>query len=230
LGQERNPVKIPPSDAIQNYLTKTKAYSTLYNGKIEKSYDVLYANHPYLGADKHVQGTLCYNEVVYHDILMRLDLNRDELTVFSPDKRYHIVLEIEKFNYAIFNGYTIITSMDESNVDSKYRILLKDGVYPVVKQYKGRVEAEQVSAIAIKQYFRFKEQFFVYINGIAYQVKNKNALLKLFPDKKKELNEFAKKQKLSFWEQNIEHAIIALVNHYESLISGTQMTQKTQIK
>jgi len=47
-------------------------------------------------------------------------------------------------------------------------------------------------------------------------VKNKNSVLKLFPDKRKELNEFAKQHKLNFKNQ-IEQSIVDLVTHYENL-------------
>jgi len=213
-AQERGMTKIPPTDAIQSYISETKEYAALFNGKIETPYDRVFINHPYLGADQYVQGTLCYNEVVYHDIWMRLDLNRDELAVYSPDKRNRIVLEIEKFNYAVMNGFTIIASTNESNVGSKYLLLLKDGAYPFVKQFRVTVK-EEIQHLTLKRFFRFQEQYFLTVDGIAYPVKNKNAVLKLFPDRKKELNDFVKQQKLRFNAQQFEQSMVALVKQCE---------------
>ena len=102
-AQDKGIATIPPPDAIQSYLSETQKNAALYNGKVETPYDHRFENHPYLETDQFVKGTLCYNHVVYQDIFMRFDLYRDELTVFSPDKPYRIVLDKEKFDYAVLN-------------------------------------------------------------------------------------------------------------------------------
>jgi len=216
-AQEAGLAKVPPSDAIQSYLSATKEYAALFSGKTETLYDRTFTNHPCLETDRYVQGTLCYNEVVYQDIFMRLDLYRDELTVFSPEKPYHIVLENEKFNYAVLHGLTLILSASEAKTGLKYMVLIDGGPYPFVKQYRLSVR-EEYFGVTLFRSFRTQEQYFIYINDTAYPVKNKNALLKLFPDRKKELNEYAKQHKLNFKTQ-FEQSIIALINQYENLTS-----------
>jgi len=216
-AQDAGIAKIPPTDAIQSYLSATKEYAALFSGKAEAPYDRQFTNHPYFETDQYRQGTLCYNDVIYQDIFMRLDLFRDELTVFSPDKPYRIVLENEKFNYAVLNGFTFILSPNEAKTGLKYMVLIDNGLYPFVKQYRLSVR-EEYAGIILTRSFRFQEQYFIYINDTAYPVKNKNALLKLFPDRKKELNEYAKQHKLNFKAQ-YEQSVIALINHYENLTS-----------
>jgi hypothetical protein len=215
-AQENNATKIHPSDAIQDYMSGTKEYAALFNGKVETPYDRPFANHPYLETDRFVQGTLCYDGVVYQDVFMRLDLYRDELTVYYPERPFRIVLENENFSYAVLNGFTIIAPNGEPKSGPKYILLVHGGLYPVVKQYRGSIREEFVSTVSFKRYFRFQEQYFVYINETAYPVKNKKSLLKLFPDRKKELNEYARQHRLNFRSQ-FEQSAIALVNHYENL-------------
>ena len=216
-AQDAGIAKVPPSDAIQSYLSETKEYAALFSGKTEAPYDRTFTNHPYFETDQYRQGVLCYNEVVYQDIFMRLDLFRDELTVFSPNKPYRIVLENEKFSYAILNGFTFILSPNEAKTGSKFMILIHDGSYPFVKQYRLSVK-EEFFGITLSRSFRTQEQYFIYINNTAYPVKNKNTLLKLFPDRKKELNEYAKQHKLNF-KAFFEQSVITLVDHYENLTS-----------
>ena len=212
LGQDKDITRIPPTEAIQDYLSQTKEYTALYNGKIVTPYDKVYTNHAYLVTDKYVSGTLCYNDVVYSDVNMRLDLFRDELSIMPPDKPFPVVLESRKLNYALLSGVTVIAN--PTNTGQQYGILIDDGICPVVKQFRVTVK-EEYAGIELRWTFRFQEQYFVYINGIASPVKNKNALLKLFPDKRKELNDFAKQHKLNFRAQ-IEQSIVALINHYEN--------------
>jgi len=207
----------PPDSFVQGYLSDTKEFAILYSGKTVVPYDRPFANHPYFESGVYVKGTLCYNHVVYPDVYMRLDLYRDELSVFFAAKPYHIVLEKEKFKYAILNGSTIVLSVGENDSNSKFLVLLQDGTYPVVRKYKLSIyEDRQSDSRFIIRSFRTQTQYAVYINGVPYTVKNKKSVLKLFADRKKELNEFAKQHKLDFSRQP-EQSIIALVNHYEML-------------
>ena len=64
--------------------------------------------------------------------------------------------------------------------------------------------------------FSIQRQYDIYVNGVPHTVKNLNSILKLFPDKRKELNEFAKQRRLNF-KEHIELSIIAMVNHYEAM-------------
>ena len=215
-SQDQRMARIPSGDAIQQYLSEAKEYAVLFNGKIETPYEKPFANHPYLATNQYVQGALCYNGVVYQDVFMRLDLFRDELTVFFPGKPYRIVLEPEKFNYAVLSGFTVIASTREPPVRSSYVLLLKDGCYPVVKQYRGAVR-EEVTNLELRRNVRFQEQYFVYVDGVARPVNSKNALLKLFADRKKELNAYARQHKLSFRSQSHAQSVIALIDYYETL-------------
>lgn len=203
--------------AGRNYMSSTKEFAALYNGRIETPYDRPFANHPYFETNRYVPGTLCYNQVVYPDILMRFDLYRNEFTISSPDKPYPIVLENKKFNYAVLNGSTIVLSANENDSREQFLVLLHNGLFPVVKKYNVAIVSQESDRKLIKL-FRIQNQYAIYIEGIPYPVKSKNSILKLFPDRKKELNEFVGQQKLNFKDQ-IEQSIIALASYYENLIN-----------
>jgi len=215
-AQEKDIAQIPPTNAIQDYLSAAKGYAALFSGKIETPFDSRrFVNHAFFETEQYVKGVLCYNQVIYPDIFMRLDLYRDELTVvFSPSSP-RVVLEKDKFNYAVFNGSTLIVSRYASDTGWQYMLLIDDGRYPFVKKYRVTVR-EELSNTDVKRHFRFQEQYFIYIDETAYPVKNKNSLLKLFPDRKKELNEYARQHKLNFKAQ-FEQSVVELVNYYESL-------------
>jgi hypothetical protein len=208
---------IPSDNVVHNYLTKAKEYATLYSGATEIPYNKRFKNHPYFESNKFVSGTLGYNHVEYKDILMRFDLFRNELTVVSPDKPNQIiVLNNKKFDYAILNGSTIVVSVDEMNSKEQFFVLLQNGNNPVVIKYNLTME-DEVSGRTIISSFRIQKQYAVYINDVPHTVKNKSSVIKLFPDKRKELNAFAKQRKLDF-NDRFEQSIIAIVNHYESIV------------
>ena len=216
-AQENRIANLPSTGAVQSYFSKTKEYAALYNGKVITPYDRRFTNHPCFETNSYVAGTLCYNHVVYSDVLMRFDLYRDELTVISPDVPHRIVLNNEKFNYAVLNGSTIIKSVDEKTSKVKFLVLLHTGICPVVKKHRISIVEKHEERI-LTNTFNIQNQYAIYKDGIPYAVKNKNSILKLFPDRKKELNEFARQHKLNFKSQ-IEQSIIDMVTHYENLTS-----------
>jgi hypothetical protein len=215
-AQETGLAGIPSDNFIQYYLRGAGTYSALYSGKSETPYDKQFANNPYFESDTYILGTLCYNRVVYRDVMMRFDLFRNELTVYKPNKSGFTVLNNEKFEYAILNGTTIIMSAGEQDSKNKFLVLLQNGTYPIVRKYNVKKTEDTKSGWVIRS-FSTQKQYAIYVNGVPHTVKNKNNVLKLFPDRRKELNEFAKLYKLNFKAQ-IEQSIMALVNHYESLI------------
>ena len=217
-AQEAGFAGMPSDNVVHNYLAGANTYAALYSGKTETPYEKRFTNHPYFESNTFVSGTLCYNRVVYKDVLMRLDLFRNELTVVSPDKPYPIVLNNEKFDYAMLAGATILPADGDKKSEEKFLVLLHNGMYPVVRKYNV-VMMEDISDLSIINSFRIQQQYAVYVAGVPNVVKNKNAVLKLFPDRRKELNEYAKRHKLNFRNQ-LEQSIIALVDHYESLTNA----------
>jgi len=215
-AQEQSTAILPADAVVLNYLIEAKEYAALYTGKIETPYNVAFENHPYLETSGYVSGTLCYNRVVYQDVLMRFDLFRDEITVVSPDVPHRVVLNNEKFNYAVLHGLTIIKSADEKGAKTKFVVLLHNGTFPVVKKQTLRILEESLSDRTLSRTFQVQRQYVVYVNNIPYAVKNKNSILKLFADRKKELNEYAKQHKLNF-KKGIEQSIIEMVTYYENL-------------
>ena len=214
-AQEKRFAGVPSDNVIQNYLTETKMYATLYSGKIATPYDMRFENHPYFESNTYVSGTLGYNRAVYKNVLMRFDLYRNELTVISPERPYNIVIDNEKFDFAVLNGSTIVLSVSGRKSKEQFHVLLQNGTYPIVKNFN-IVIVEDTSDRLVKTTFRIQQQYAIYIDGVPYPVKNKNSVLKLFADRRKELNEYAKQHKLNFRNQ-LEQSIIALVNHYENL-------------
>jgi len=216
-AQEQKPTNTAFGNDMQNYLTKTNVYAALYSGKTATPYDTRFTNHPYYESSNYISGILDYNGVLYHDVLMRFDLFRNEITVISPDKSYDIVLDNDKFNYAVVNGSAIMLSVSEKELTKQLLVLLHNGIYPVVRKYVVNVELSQKDRIFYNT-FLIQRKYDIYINDVPRTVKNKNSVLKLFPDKRKELNEFAKQHNLNFKNQ-IEQSFVALVTHYENLTS-----------
>jgi len=216
MAQNNGIANMPPDSFIQSYQEATGEFAALFNGKLTVPYTISYMNHPCFETDRYVKGTLCYNNVVYNDMLMRIDLYRDEITVISPNVQHGIVLENEKIDYAVLHGVTVVTSVDGNESKRKLLVLLHDGMYPVIRKHNVSIRQETTTSRTMTRSFTTQIQVEIYMDGKFNTVKNKNALLKLFPDRKKELNEYAKQHKLNFKKQ-FEQSVIKIVDHYEDL-------------
>ena len=217
-GQQTDADKGLPGKLMQDYFSAAQEYALIYNGKEYSRYEKQTTNHPYLVNAEFEEGTISSGKTLYPRLLMKLDLFRDELVLQSPKKLYPFVAEKDRIDYILLNGYHIINPSVrgwQDLIGDEYVVLLSDSIYPVIKKYIVTYE-EKVNGLSIEASFRIKERFYVGKENRCHPVKNKRALLNLFPDKKKELSRYAREQKLNFkkWP---EQAFVTIVKQYETL-------------
>ncbi|MDH6342526.1 hypothetical protein M2480_001148 [Parabacteroides sp. PFB2-12] len=207
-------------ETILTYQQALGDFAIPYNGKEESAYQLNPTNHPYWQTSEFIVGDLWYNHILYKQVAMRLNIHRDELVVLMPGKPFNIVLEKEKFNRAVLHGQTIIPSQTDllKNAPSgDYHILLHEGLFPIIKSYFVSLE-EKIADRVLEHTFRVSEKIYVCKEGTCHPVAKKSSLLKLFPDKKKELETYIKQHKLKFNKKKREESIVQVVNYYETIL------------
>ncbi|MDH6313544.1 hypothetical protein M2137_002334 [Parabacteroides sp. PFB2-10] len=207
-------------ETILAYQQEVGDFAIPYNGKEETAYYLNLTNHPYWQSSEFKTGDLWYNQTLYKQVFMRLNIHRDELVVQMPGKPFNVVLEKEKFNRAVLHGQTIIplqVGLLENAPSGNYNILLHDGTFPIIKSYSVSLEEKIVDRV-LEHSFRINEKIHLCKEGICYPIANKRSLLQLFPDKKKELETYIKQHKLKFNKKKREEAIVQVVNYYETML------------
>lgn len=208
----------PPDGAINAYRSAAKEYAALYNGIEQIPYPAHFLNHPYLNTSDFVPGTIRYNDVLYKDIPMRLDLFREELIVRSTDKPFNIVLAYEKLGYAQIGESTVLSFYNktwQNRPPGKYVVLLYENRHTVLKQYVVSY-VERIDPTKVESSFKIQERYYICKDERMYPVKNKKTLLSVFPDRAEELGKYIKEHKLKFGKRPGQ-TIIALVKQYENL-------------
>lgn len=203
---------------VRQYLSTAKEFAILYNGKEYTRNPKPTLNHPYLKQSDFGEGVVSFGGTVYPHVPILLDLYKDELVIQASGKPYPIIVEKERLDYAELYGYRIINPATRgwNNLGgNRYVLILHDGKYPVVKRYFIQYE-EKVNNFSVEASYRIKEQYYVCVENQCLPVKSKGSLLKLFPDRKKELGQFIKAHKLNF-RKNPEQAFVTIVKHYETL-------------
>ena len=170
-------------------------------------------NHPFLVDEQYTQGRLSFNGIVYPEVMLRLDLNRDELVILSPDFR-HIVLSPENVDFVELHGRHIIYFRHDNLPGSPptgYYLLLHSGEIKVLKR--------KTAALMVVQHemdFVLSSRIFLYKDGVYHTIRNRRGLLRVLYPYRRELRQFISANRLRF-RHNAEGFITQVVREYEKL-------------
>ena len=210
----------PPIDSSAvRYLRMADKQSVLYYGN-EQEWPPRATNHPYLKDELYSKARLSYHQVIYPEALLRLDLSKDELITISPGF-HNIVLFPENVDFAELHGQHIIYLRRDSLPgcpSTGYYILLHSGNSKVLKKNTATLMNES-DANRMRYYYTFTTRYYLYKDGVYYNIRNQRGLLKALSPYKKELKRFISSNALYF-KKNSDVFLTRTVNEYEK-ISGS---------
>ena len=215
IGQEN---RESVDNAANEYFRAIGSFSPLYYGAEYEGYPRT-TNHPFLKDDQYTKARLSYQNIIYPEALLRLDLFNNELIVLSPGFR-NIVLFHGNVDFVELHGKHIIYFQTDSLPgcpSSGYYNLLYSGNCKVLEKRYAEL-MEKTNSGKLERYFDVSTRYYLFKNGAYYAIKNKRGLLKVLYPFKKELKRFISVRKLNF-RDNAEEFLIFTVNEYEK-ISG----------
>jgi len=209
-----------PDNPIINYLQQAEDFAEIYNGRMEALYNITqYKNLPYYKNSDFTEASIVYKNIYYPNQKVRLDLFKEQLILLPPKKQFGIVLNFQKVEKVDMYSKTFVRLIPppESGLKPGFYIRLFDK--EKIKLY--RKEHFSIQPIELIYYgFDLGIRFYLYYNNRYYPVKNKGSFSKLFPQYKKQINKFAKDNKLNF-KENPDESLTALADYCEKLISST---------
>lgn len=193
--------------------------STLYYG-VEQDLQPRTTNHPYLKDAQYAKARLLYHNVLYPEVLLRLDFSRDELVALSPDQQ-NIVLFPENVDSVELHGQHIIYFRRDTLSgcpSSGYYILLHSGKYKVLEKNTASLKDTEGIGNQTEWYYAISTQYYLFMDDAYYNVSSQRSLLKALALHKKELKRFISANHLKF-RKNAEEFLSRTVNEYE-IITG----------
>ena len=192
--------------------------SHLYNGTQYVNYDKYYVEgHQFFRTDEAAVGGIFYDGTWYAQVPMLYDIMLDKIVLEHPASEFQLSLINEKVKYFTFLDHTYINLEKDSLVGTN----LKTGFYDLLHHGKIQLLAkrtknlqEQATQEGMKGHFEQVNKYYIRKENIYYPVKDKRSVLKVLPDKKKELQRYAREQKLKFGK-NREKAILQLTRFYD---------------
>ena len=206
-------------------LSSTSNFARLYVGPIETQYrKSLWHDIPYYNGTPDVyRGRVSYYGVVYDYVQLRYDQLLQRVVVVSPVGGVFCLPEQEHIDWFEMDGHRYVHDPEDS---SRYASLLYDGqstaerlggndangvrlYHSVWKVYRGDVVSEgkkSLRALNTKEYYTL-----VTSDGELHHVKRASDVVKLFPEQKKLIRQFAKKNRLSFSKSRREESLVRLI-------------------
>ena len=204
-----------PADARS--LSSASDFSRLYVGAVEPQYPrTSWHDLPYYkGNTNFYDGRISYHSVVYDDVKLRFDLLKQCVVVFPPGERAFCLPEQEFIDWFEMDGHKYVHDPEDS---LRYTSLLCDGSSNGVRLYHSvwnTLDAERT--FGGKRYLKTlnTEEHYLLVTpgGGMYHVKRVSDVAKLFPEQKKQIRQYARKNHLSFSKRERERSLTQLVDN-----------------
>jgi len=202
--------------SVVEYLKTVNEESALYFGPLQEELPRT-TNHPYLNEPQYAKARLSYLGAIYPEAMLRLDLRRHELVVFSPDNS-NIVLFPENVDYAELHGQHVIYFQPDNLPgcpSNGYYFLLHSGNCKVLEKQTASLNRRNTLGVW-EEYYIISTKFYLFKDSAYQTIWNKRGLLKALQPYKKELKRFISANHLSFRE-NQEEFLVRTVVEYEKL-------------
>ena len=199
----------------QEYFSSASDFARLYVGAIESQYSKsLWHDMPYYKGNVNMyKGRICYHGVVYDNVQLRFDQLKQCVVLLPPGGRVVCMPEQEFVDWFEMDGYRYVHDPEDS---LRYAALLCNGdsngirLYHSVWKTYGRDKN-----VGGKKYLKTlnTEEHYMLItsDGEKHHVKRASDVAKLFPEQKKQIKQFAKKNHLSFSKREREKSLVKVI-------------------
>lgn len=165
-------------------------------------------------------GNIIFNQELYTGVPILYDLVQDMVIIenWTGDP---IMLVKEKVSYFSVGTSEFVQIANASQVDlprDGFYELLYDGVMRVVGRHN-KTQQERIENRTLLTYYTYKQRYYLLKNGKYYPISSKGDLFKLLADRKAELRNYVREQKISVSRKNPE-SFARIAAFYDSITAS----------
>ena len=201
----------------QEYFSSASDFARLYVGSIEPQYQTwVWHDNPYYkeNADMYT-GRISYHGVVYDHVKLRFDQLKQCVVVLPPREKVFCLPEQEYIDWFEMDGHRYVHDPEDN---SRFASLLCDGstngirlYHSMWKIYSGE---KNLDGRKYLKTLHTEEQYtLITSDGEKHHVKRASDVAKLFPEQKKQIKQFAKKNRLYFSKSERENSLVKVVKN-----------------
>lgn len=193
----------------------------LYNGKEYKDYPYQFnEGHPYFLSNNWSKGTLNYNGELYEEVPMLYDVVKDELVILHFDNRSKICLIKEKISAFSLLAHSFVNiqpkKINSSTITEGFYDLLYPGKTSLFAKRTKNIQTFYRQSVSEIKIFK-KDHYYLLKKNIYYPVSGRRSFLHQLTDKRKEIQQYIKKNRLSF-KNDVENAMVKILAYYDQIM------------
>lgn len=208
------------SNAVKAYHGFLTPESGLYNGSEYAGYPFRFTEgHQFFEVNELAKGSIVYDGMLYEDVPMQIDLISDHVIINSFEGAYRIQLINEKISSFILLNHRFIQIVKDSTesdiISTGFYDQLYSGNISVFKKEKKKVDENVSITTGITRTVLQENYYYIERNAKYFYVKNKGSLLNVFADRKKDVKQFIRKNKLNF-KKDPDNTLIQVAQHFDT--------------
>jgi hypothetical protein len=210
------------NNTVAVYYQSTGDQSGLYNGSQYAGYPFAFkdAAHPFFFTNLFTTGSVVYDNILYTDAQLLYDEAGDVLIFRDTSHRLQLISDrISRFT--IWGNNFIRIEKDSTARDiintGFYNLLYQgEDIQVIKKEVKNIREDIRNNYDGVIRYIEVKKYYYIKKNNTFYPVKNKKVVIEIFKDRKKEIQQYIKVNRLSF-KNDRDNMLIKATAYYEQV-------------
>lgn len=204
---------------IDLYYMALGEQAPIYNGNEYLEYALtLQEGHPFFKSSLFTNGDIYFDGMLFLGVPMVYDLVKDQVVIRDFHNIYKINLPANKIQQFILADHVFVrivhNNLNEINTGF-YEQLYKGKVGLFAKREKAIIEkhgSQQIDNVVDSA-----NSYYVMKKDIYYKFKNERSLLKILNDKKKEIQQYFKKNRIRY-KDDPERSMVMAIEYYNRLI------------
>ena len=211
--------------AIENTKTFYKQFvdppAGLYNGGeyVDYTYDIN-EGHPFFESPDFKPGSVLYDGILYENVPLLYDMVTGKVVINDPHKVFKLALINERVSEFIVSTHKFVRLVKEDSektvITTGFYELLYSGASGVFKMKKKKIVENITISEGIRRYIVETNTYFIRKKESFYNVSSKSDLISIYKDKKKEIEQYMRNNKLSF-KTNKENTLIQVTAFYDEI-------------
>ena len=205
------------NNAINAYSKSETDQARIYNGRQYKPFTFPFINgSPFFLTDQFSNASIVYDGGFYDNIRLLYD-EVAEMVIFSAGSRLELINDrIEKFTIAGHRFIHLKKDSIKNGVPAGFYEQLYAGNIQVFKKEKKSLKDVLSVADGYQAGIEVKTGYYIRKKGSYYTVNKKKEVLNILSDKRKEIQQLIKENKLDF-RHDKENTLVAIAAYYDQL-------------
>jgi len=208
-------------NAVQQYQRTVTVESPLYNGQEYIEYESqLHTGHPFFEERDFHPASIMYDNILYENIPFKYDLIKKKLVIRSPVGGFSINILDNKVSSFEVQGHQFVRLTKDSSgrkalTTGFYDLLYNGRKTQLLKKESKKILEELTIMDGIKRTVTDDAAYYLQKGGTYSTINSKKQALELLKDRKTELKQYIRKNKLKF-RANKENDLVKLVTYYDT--------------